>query len=100
MPLLEISIIPIGKDSTSFSSDVTKVVRKIKEKELKYELTPTSTVVEGDIDQLWEIAKEMHDEAISSTGSERIVTNISIDHRTDKQMDMDHQINTVQNSLK
>jgi uncharacterized protein YqgV (UPF0045/DUF77 family) len=42
----------------------------------------------------------MHDEAISSAGSERIVTNISIDHRTDKQMDMDHQINTVQNSLK
>jgi uncharacterized protein (TIGR00106 family) len=100
MPLLEISIIPIGKDSTSFSSDVTNVVRKIKGKELKYELTPTSTVIEGEIDQLWEIAKEMHDEAIFSNDSERIVTNISIDHRTDKQMDMEHQINTVQNSLK
>jgi uncharacterized protein YqgV (UPF0045/DUF77 family) len=47
---------------------------------------------------LRETAKEMHQEAISND-TERIVTNISIDHRTDKQMDMDHQKNKVQNSL-
>ncbi|MGG3452198.1 thiamine-binding protein [Domibacillus aminovorans] len=33
------------------------------EKGLKYQLTPTSTVVEGDIDQLWEVAKDMHQES-------------------------------------
>lgn len=49
-------------------------------------------------EQLWETAKEMHKEAISN-GTERIVTNISIDHRTDKQIDMDHQKNKDQNSL-
>ncbi|OLN22267.1 hypothetical protein BTO30_10995 [Domibacillus antri] len=95
MPLLEISVIPVGTESASFSSDVSNAVRKVAEKGLRYQLTPTSTVVEGDIDQLWEIAKEMHQEVISN-GTKRVVTNISIDHRTDKQMDMNHQVNVVQ----
>src|SRR4051812_30933060 len=98
MPLLEISIVPVGTDSPSFSTQVTNAVRIIEEKDLKYELTPTSTVVEGDLDHLWEVAKEIHQDAIS-TGPERIVTNISIDHRTDKEMDMEHQIEKVQNEL-
>jgi uncharacterized protein (TIGR00106 family) len=98
MPLLEISVTPVGTDSTSFSSDVTNAVRKIKEKGLKYQLTPTATVVEGDIDQLWEVARDMHQEAISSE-VQRVITNISIDHRTDKQMDMNHQVDTVRQSL-
>ncbi|PMC37933.1 hypothetical protein CJ195_10060 [Bacillus sp. UMB0899] len=98
MPLLEISIIPIGTDSTSFSSEVSNVVKKIEDKGLTYKLTPTSTVIEGEIDQLWDIAKDMHEEALSA-GPDRIVTNVSIDHRTDKQMDMKHQVNTVKKDL-
>lgn len=98
MPLLEISIVPIGTDSPSFSTQVTDEVRVIEEKDLKYEVTPTSTVLEGDIDDLWEAAKEMHQKALE-VGLERIVTNINIDHRTDKQMDMDQQIEKVKKHL-
>lgn len=99
MPLLEISVIPVGKDSASFSSDVTSAVRKIEQRGLKYQVTPTSTVVEGEIDQLWEVAKEMHFDAMSN-GTKRVVTNISVDHRTDKQMEMNQQVKTVEQSLK
>lgn len=98
MPLLEINIVPVGTDSPSFSSQVTDEVRVIEEKDLKYEVTPTSTVLEGDIDDLWEAAKEMHQKALE-VGPERIVTNINIDHRTDKQMDMDQQIEKVEKHL-
>jgi uncharacterized protein (TIGR00106 family) len=98
MPLLEISIVPVGTDSPSFSTQVTDEVRIIEEKDLKYELTPTSTVLEGDIDDLWEAAKQMHQKALE-VGPERIVTNINIDHRTDKQMDMDQQIEKVEKHL-
>lgn len=98
MPLLEISIVPVGTDTPSFSSHVTDEVRVIKEKDLNYEVTPTSTVLEGDIDDLWEAAKEMHQKALE-VGPERIVTNINIDHRTDKQMDMDQQIEKVEKHL-
>lgn len=95
MPLLEISIVPVGTDSPSFSSQVTDEVRVIEEKDLKYE---ASTVLEGDLDDLWEVAKEMHQKALE-VGPERIVTNINIDHRTDKQMDMDQQIDKVEKEL-
>jgi uncharacterized protein (TIGR00106 family) len=98
MPLLEISIVPVGTDSPSFSTQVTDEVRVIEEKDLKYEVTPTSTILEGDIDDLWEVAKKMHQKALG-VGPERIVTNINIDHRTDKQMDMDQQIEKVEKHL-
>ncbi|MEH7164736.1 MTH1187 family thiamine-binding protein [Priestia megaterium] len=98
MPLLEISIIPVGTDSTSFSSEVINAVRKLKEKELHYDVTPTSTIIEGELEQLWQVAKEIHQEAISS-GPNRVITNIRIDHRKDKKTDMNHQIDTVENAL-
>ena len=98
MPLLEISIVPVGTDSPSFSSQVTDAVRIIEKKDLKYEVTPTATVLEGDIDDLWEVAKEIHQKAFE-LGPERIVTTINIDHRTDKHMDMDQQIDKVEEQL-
>ncbi|MGG0474536.1 MTH1187 family thiamine-binding protein [Priestia aryabhattai] len=98
MPLLEISIIPVGTDSTDFSSEVINAVRKLKGKELHYDVTPTSTIIEGDLEQLWQVAKEIHQEAISS-GPNRVITNIRIDHRKDKKTDMNHQINTVEDAL-
>ncbi len=98
MPLLEISIIPVGTDSTSFSSEVIDAVRKVKGKDLHYDVTPTSTIIEGDLEQLWQVAKDIHQEAISSDPN-RIITNIRIDHRKDKKTDMNHQIDTVENAL-
>jgi uncharacterized protein (TIGR00106 family) len=98
MPLLEISIVPVGTDTPSISLQVTNAVRIIEEKDLKYEVTPTATVLEGDIDDLWEVAKEIHQTALEG-GPERIVTTITIDHRTDKQMDMEQQINKVEKHL-
>jgi len=98
MPLLEISIIPVGTDSTSFSSEVINAVRKLNGKELHYDVTPTSTIIEGDLEKLWQVAKEIHQEAISS-GPNRVITNISIDHRKDKKTDMNHQIDAVENAL-
>ncbi|MEC1071665.1 MTH1187 family thiamine-binding protein [Priestia megaterium] len=98
MPLLEISIIPVGTDSTSFSSEVINAVSKLKGKELHYVVTPTSTIIEGDLEQLWQVAKDIHQEAISSSPN-RIITNIRIDHRKDKKTDMNHQIDTVENAI-
>ncbi|WP_176586187.1 MTH1187 family thiamine-binding protein [Priestia megaterium] len=98
MPLLDISITPVGTDSTSFSSEVISAVRKVKGKDLHYDVTPTSTIIEGDLEQLWQVAKDIHQEAILS-GPNRIITNIRIDHRKDKKTDMNHQIDTVENAL-
>lgn len=98
MALMEISLIPIGTESPSFSSSVVNAVKIIEEKGIKYQITPTSTIMEGDIDQLMDTAKAIHQNA-AANGVHRVVTNISIDERMDKRMDMDGQVEIINQSL-
>ncbi|MBZ4687222.1 MAG: hypothetical protein PWQ96_835 [Clostridia bacterium] len=98
MPLLEISVVPVGTNTASFSSHVSDAVRLIKQRGLKYQITPTATVIEGNLDQLMEVAKEIHQKAIAN-GVNRAITNITIDDRTDKKLDMNQQVQIVQQSL-
>ncbi|SFJ86661.1 MTH1187 family thiamine-binding protein [Thermoflavimicrobium dichotomicum] len=95
MPLLEISVIPVGTQSPSFSSSVTDAIRVIEEKGLNYQVTPTATIIEGEIDQLMDVAKSIHQNALTN-GVNRVITQMSIDHRTDKDLNMNRQVEIVQ----
>jgi uncharacterized protein (TIGR00106 family) len=98
LPLLGISLIPVGTNSASFSSSVTGAVKTIEDRGLKYQITPTETIIEGQLDELLEVAKEIHQNAMASTT--RIITNITIDERRDKQVNMDEQVDIVTQSLR
>lgn len=98
MPLLEISVIPVGSNTPSFSSNVSKAVELIKSKGLNYQVTPTATVIEGNIDQLMEIAKEIHQNELTN-GTKRVVTNICIDDRIDKPLSLQQQVDIVQQHM-
>ncbi|MFC7440312.1 MTH1187 family thiamine-binding protein [Laceyella putida] len=95
MALLEISVVPVGTNTASFSSYVTNAVNLIEQNGLNYQVTPTATVIEGDINQLMDIAKQIHQNAMAN-GVNRVITNISIDDRTDKKVNMLQQIQVVQ----
>lgn len=98
MALLEISVIPIGTNTASFSSSVVDAVKLIKESGLPYQITPTATIIEGETSKLLEVAEAIHNNVIAS-GVNRVVTNISIDERMDKSINMEQQIDIVQQSL-
>lgn len=98
MSLLGISLTPVGTKSASFSSTVTSAVHTIEERGLKYQVTPTETIIEGELDELLEIAKEIHQNAMASTN--RVITNITIDDRRDKEVNMDEQVDIVTQSLR
>ncbi|MGB4504633.1 MAG: MTH1187 family thiamine-binding protein [Syntrophaceticus sp.] len=98
MPLLGISLTPVGTKSASFSSTVTSAVHTIEERGLKYLVTPTETIIEGELDELLEVAKEIHQNAMASTN--RVITNITIDDRRDKEVNMDEQVDIVTQSLR
>ena len=76
LPLLGISLTPVGTKSASFSSAVTGAVHTIEERGLKYQITPTQTIIEGELDQLMDVAKEIHENAMA--GTTRVITNITI----------------------
>ncbi|MGJ9385520.1 MTH1187 family thiamine-binding protein [Salipaludibacillus sp. CF4.18] len=97
MPLLEISVVPVGTQSESFSSDVEAAVSIIKKRGLSYQVTPTATIIEGDLDDIMDVAKEIHHNEIGN-GAKRVVTNITIDDRIDKPISLDRQVDHVKNS--
>jgi len=94
MPLLEISVIPVGTQSTSISDYVSEACKVAVDRGLSYQVTPTSTVIEGSLDQILDAAKEMH-QIPFRVGADRVVTNITIDDRHDKDMDIQDQVRTV-----
>ncbi len=98
MPLLEISVVPVGTSTPSFSSHVSSAVDLIQHQGLQYQVTPTATVVEGSLDQLMQLAKDIHQNALQH-GANRVITHMSIDDRTDKPLVMSQQIDAVQQSL-
>ena len=98
MPILEISVIPVGTKDPSFSSFVSQACKMVEEEGLKYQITPTGTIVEGDIDQIMSLAQKMH-QIPFSMGASRLISNITIDERHDKETDMERQVQAVKKNM-
>jgi uncharacterized protein (TIGR00106 family) len=98
MPVLDISIVPVGTSDASFSSYVTETCKIVEQQGLKYQVTPTGTVVEGNLDQLMDLAREMHSTPFQM-GAERVITSMTIDERHDRAMDMEKQVQSVKRNM-
>lgn len=98
MALLEISVVPVGTESPSISSFVAQACKEAKRNGIKFDVTPTSTVMEGDLPALLDVAKQMHAAAFQG-GAPRVVTNISIDERRDKDLSMEATVSAVRSEI-
>ncbi|HHY92274.1 MAG TPA: MTH1187 family thiamine-binding protein [Firmicutes bacterium] len=98
MALLEISVVPVGTTSASISSFVTRACQAVEKRGLEYQVTPTATVIEGELPQLIQVAQEMHQLAFQG-GTQRVITNMTIDERKDKRQDLDRAVTAVTTEL-
>ncbi|QPC46866.1 MTH1187 family thiamine-binding protein [Mangrovibacillus cuniculi] len=102
MAIVDVTVIPIGTDSPSVSkyvADIQKILNKKKEEGLiNFELTPMSTLIEGDLAVVLQVVQEIH-EAPFAKGLDRVATNIRIDDRRDKSRKMAQKIEAVQKHL-
>lgn len=98
MALLEISVVPVGTESPSFSSIVSHALKEAQRNGIKYDVSPTSTVMEGDLPALLDIAGKMHQAAFYG-GTQRVVTNISIDERRDKDLHMEETVSAARSGV-
>jgi len=98
MAVLEISITPVGTSNSSFSEYVTQACKILEQKGMDYMVTPTATVVEGEVNALLSMVKEMHS-APFRAGANRVITSITIDERKDKNDSMDQKVDSVVNKL-
>lgn len=99
MAIVQLTIVPIGTETPSVSRYVAACHKVLDNyKELKYELTPMSTCIEGDLDLILEAVRRMH-EVPFENGAQRVSTSIKIDDRRDKAGTMDQKIKAVKDKL-
>jgi len=98
MPMAEVTIVPVGV-GVSVSDYVAEALRVIERSGLEYRLTPTSTIIEGDIDDLFRVLREVHESPFRK-GAPRVVTVIKIDDRRDKPVTMEYKVRVVREKIR
>ncbi|WP_241657840.1 MTH1187 family thiamine-binding protein [Anaerobacillus alkaliphilus] len=100
MAIVDITIIPIGTDGPSVSQHVVEIHKVLEryQDQINYQLTPMSTIIEGELPILFEVIQAIH-EVPFSKGIQRVATNIRIDDRRDKIQTMATKIQSVEEKL-
>ncbi|MEM0084275.1 MAG: MTH1187 family thiamine-binding protein [Candidatus Methanomethylicia archaeon] len=99
MVIVEFSIIPIGV-GTSISEHISKAIKVLEARKVKYQLTAMGTIFEVEsLSEALEIILEAH-EAVIKAGALRVITNIKIDDRRDKKTSMEDKVKSVMEKLR
>ncbi|MEO3944777.1 MTH1187 family thiamine-binding protein [Gorillibacterium sp. CAU 1737] len=100
MPLMEVTIVPVGTESPSVSHYVADVHRLLESapEPIKFQLTPMSTILEGSLEDLFAVVRRMHEVPFAS-GALRVNTSIRIDERRDKASTMESKLASVREKL-
>jgi uncharacterized protein (TIGR00106 family) len=95
MIISQLSIAPLG-NSSSVSKYVKKIVDLINKSDVKSETNAMATVIETeDLDTLFDLVKEAHMTMVNS-GAKRIITELKIDDRRDKNTTIDSKLKAIQ----
>lgn len=101
MVTAEISLYPVGTDSTSLSFYIAKSIESIQDMtSLSHQVTPMGTILESnDLGKIFEATKTMS-ETIHRLGVKRIEIILKIDSRTDKSQTADQKMESLNKYLK
>ncbi len=96
----EISIYPIGTNTTSVSFYIAKGIEAIQNiKEIRYEINSMGTILESEnIDKIYEAAKIMM-EIVHNLGVNRVEVILKVDSRRDKQVKIEDKVKSVKKYL-
>lgn len=99
MAVVEVTVIPLGTGSPSISHYVAECHKLLEQADdLQVQLTPMSTIIEGELDRIFEVVKQLHAVPFAQ-GALRVSTTIRIDDRRDKPLTMQGKIKSVTDKL-
>lgn len=99
MIIAEVSIYPVGTESTSLSFYIAKAVEAIKDKAVKHQITPMGTILESkNIQEIFTACNDMI-ETVHMLGVRRVETVLKIDSRNDKTQTMQDKVESVRKYL-
>ncbi len=94
MIIAQLSIAPIGK-KVSVSKYVKLVIETLKKENVKFETNAMATVIETeDLKTLFDVVQKVHN-AVVASGAERVITELKIDDRRDKDATIKSKINAL-----
>jgi uncharacterized protein (TIGR00106 family) len=84
MAVVQISVVPLGTAGPSLSFYIRGVLAVLeRHPEVKAHVGPNGTALEGELEALWPVIREMH-EAPFAAGVQRVMTLVNVDDRRDK----------------
>jgi len=97
MAIVAVSIAPTGA-GTSVGAYVAKALQVLEQQDtVKFELGPMFTTLEGDLDAIFQLVREMQ-EAVFAMGADRVGTVLKIDDRRDKDATMQEKLDSARRS--
>ena len=94
MIIAQLSIAPVGTE-VSVSKYVKLVLETLKKEQVKFETNAMSTVIETeDLKTLFDVVEKAHN-AVLAAGAERVITELKIDDRRDKDATITSKLNAL-----
>lgn len=88
MAVAAISVVPVGTGTASISDYVANALKIVKESGLTFELSAMGTNLQGDVADILEVVKRVH-EGCFDQGAVRVLTTIILDDRRDKALSIE-----------
>jgi uncharacterized protein (TIGR00106 family) len=98
MALMQLSAIPLGTGSPGVGEFVIEIHRQLEKEGIPCTLTDMGTIIEGEAGELLALAARLH-ERVFARGVLRVVTQISLDDRRDRQVALGDKIASVEQRL-
>ncbi|MCJ2513188.1 MAG: MTH1187 family thiamine-binding protein [Candidatus Thermoplasmatota archaeon] len=94
MIISQLSIAPVGKE-ISISKYIKIAVKILRENNIKYKTNPMSTIIEtNDLMSIFKIVEKINEE-LFTLGIKRVITELKIDYRTDKEATMETKLKSI-----
>lgn len=95
----EIQIAVLGENNDSLSGYISSAVKALEKENIPFQVTPMGTAIQAEsVDKILDACKTAH-QAVLDMGVNRILTNITIDHRIKGCKGMDEKVQSVLSKL-
>ena len=93
LAVAEIFITPLGTGDSTIREYIRALIPLIEASGLKYQLTAMGTQVEGPVDALLALTRQLHDATFdASKGTDRVVTHLRLDERRGEPLTLDGKV--------
>jgi len=97
--ILTLRVVPIGTCGTSLSDYIAEVERVIASMNLRHELTASATIIELEDFTIIPSLLNMVIDRLRRKGVNRVLIDISIDYRLDKELSIEGKVESVKRRL-